>query len=119
MRGIDSSLEILGGLLASAGDMPATNGQEQAAAWAVMGGFMLFFLIFAVVLFGLQIYSCIWAGSDAERRGKSGVLIGLLVFFTWPLGLLIWVVARPERQLPPPPPASPPPPPVPNANLGR
>jgi hypothetical protein len=100
--------------------MPASNSQEQAAVWAVMGGFMIFFLIFAVVLFGLQIYSCVWAGSDAERRGKSGILIGLLVFFTWPLGLLIWLVARPEQQVPlpvhPPPPPIPPPP---NAGVGR
>lgn len=125
-----SSLEIAGGHLATAGDGPMANGQEATAAFAVMGGFMLFFLIFAAVLFGLQIYSCIWAGSDAERRGKSGILIGLLVFFTWPLGLLIWLVARPEGQMPPippapvlPPPTPPmppaPPPPVPGADRGR
>ena len=34
---------------------------------------------------------------DAERRGKSGCLVAILVFFlSWPLGLILWIVFRPE-----------------------
>jgi len=130
MQGGYLSLEIAGGHLATAGDGPMANGQEAAAAWAFSGIFLLLMLILSLGIFGLQIYSCIWAGSDAERRGKSGFLIGLLVFFTWPLGLLIWLLARPEGQMPPIPPAPVlppsvppmppvPPPPVPGADRGR
>jgi hypothetical protein len=57
------------------------------------------FVIAIVVTLGylaLVIYSCRWAARDASKRGKSGFLIGLLAFLTWPIGLLFWVIARPE-----------------------
>jgi hypothetical protein len=41
-----------------------------------------------------------WAARDAMERGKSGFLVGLLVFFTWPIGLLFWLVARPDAKAP-------------------
>jgi hypothetical protein len=33
---------------------------------------------------------------DARRRGKPPMLVALLVLMTFPLGLLIWIVFRPE-----------------------
>lgn len=40
--------------------------------------------------------SSIWAARDAAARGKSRPpIVGLLVFLTWPLGLLLWLAARP------------------------
>lgn len=46
--------------------------------------------------------SSIWAARDAAARGKSGPIIGLLVFFlAWPLGLLLWLAARPGTKVPP------------------
>ena len=56
-------------------------------------------LFFLVPLF-LFIWSISWAYGDAEKRGKSGCLVALLVaFLSWPIGLLAWLVFRPgEKQ---------------------
>lgn len=52
-----------------------------------------------VLLMVPVIWSVIWAYGDAERRGKSGCLVALMVFLvTWPAGLIIWLVFRPERK---------------------
>ena len=54
----------------------------------------------AIILFGilaLYFWSIFYSYRDAKARGKSGVLIALLVaFIAWPLGFLIWVIARPR-----------------------
>jgi Na+/H+-dicarboxylate symporter len=34
--------------------------------------------------------------TDARRRGKSSILVVLLALVSFPLGLLIWLVFRPE-----------------------
>ena len=53
----------------------------------------------ALGFFALYIYSAVWAYGDAEARGKPGCLVALLVLlFSWPLGLLMWVVFRPEPK---------------------
>jgi hypothetical protein len=54
----------------------------------------------AVLLIALWIYSIVWAAGDASRRGKSGLLVGLLVLFVhpWPLGLVLWLIFRPEER---------------------
>ena len=44
----------------------------------------------------LTIAHAIWAFIDARRRGRSGVLIALLVLWSFPLGVLIWLYLRPE-----------------------
>lgn len=52
---------------------------------------------FVVVFLVLYLWSVIWAMGDAESRGKPGCLVGLFVaLFSWPMGLLIWVIFRPE-----------------------
>lgn len=63
----------------------------------------LFLNIIAVIgimaLAALPIISVIWAYGDAERRGKSGCLVAILVLFlSWPLGLILWLVFRPEKR---------------------
>lgn len=56
-------------------------------------------MLFGLVMFALYIVSIFWAFGDAERRGKSGCLVALIVaFLSWPLGLLLWVVLRPEGR---------------------
>ena len=53
-------------------------------------------LLLALVVLALYIWSIIWAYNDAERRGKSGVLVAILVaLLSWPLGLLLWLLFRP------------------------
>jgi hypothetical protein len=44
----------------------------------------------------LLIGAAVWTFLDAERRGKSGWLAGLMVFFLgFPGGLLAWLLFRP------------------------
>ncbi|HEV7405416.1 MAG TPA: hypothetical protein VGO11_20905 [Chthoniobacteraceae bacterium] len=82
-----------------------------------LGGMMLIMLILFALYMTLVIWSLVWVAKDAEARGKSGILLALLMFFTWPVGLLVWIVARPPLRfapplpwpLPPPPPPMPPP----------
>ncbi|ALJ00907.1 hypothetical protein [Rufibacter tibetensis] len=60
-------------------------------------GLGLISLLIGLVGFVLYILSIIWAYRDAERRGKSGILIAILVAFAaWPLGLVIWLLIRPS-----------------------
>ena len=64
-----------------------------------MDKFVFIFLIlpFILLILGLLIWSLIWVYGDAERRGKPGWLVVLLVLFlNWPISLLVWLVFRPE-----------------------
>lgn len=52
-------------------------------------------------LLALYIGSIIWAYNDAEKRGKPGCLVALLVLMaTWPVGLIIWFLIRPQEKSP-------------------
>ena len=56
-------------------------------------GFSLFF----VLLIALFVISLVWVFRDAELRGKSGLLVALMVaLLSWPIGLLVWIVFRPN-----------------------
>ena len=69
------------------------NNDVAATAVSLVG--VIFLLLFAV----LYVWTIVWAYSDAENRGKSGCLVALLVMLlSWPIGLLAWVVFRPERR---------------------
>ena len=65
-------------------------------------GEFLFIIIAGVFALGflvLYIGTIIWAYGDAERRGKSGCLVALLVaLLSWPIGLIAWLVFRPNDQ---------------------
>jgi hypothetical protein len=53
-------------------------------------------LISIALFLGLLVWSLAWVYGDAERRGKSGCLVVLIiVLFGWPISLLLWVVFRP------------------------
>lgn len=61
---------------------------------AVVGGVLVVAAFLAAFIASVG-----WAARDAEKRGKSGCLVALLVaFITWPLSLLMWVAFRPERK---------------------
>jgi uncharacterized membrane protein YhaH (DUF805 family) len=61
------------------------------------GGFTLLVLIGLIVL---NIALLIWVARDAKSRGMdSAVLWMLLVFFTGPVGLLIYVFARTQGAM--------------------
>lgn len=54
-------------------------------------------IVLSLVLFALYIWSIIWAYRDAERRGKPGWLVAIVVaFLAWPIGLLLWLIVRPN-----------------------
>ena len=53
-----------------------------------------------LVIASLPLISALWAYGDAEQRGKPGCLVAILVFFfSWPLGLILWIVFRPEPRM--------------------
>lgn len=59
--------------------------------------FFLPVLLFSLLGTVLYIATIIWSYGDAAKRGKSGCLVALLVaFLAWPLGLVVWLVVRPE-----------------------
>ncbi len=62
----------------------------------IIFGFGLFWLLVGVLGMLVYIGSIVWAYRDAERRGKPGWLVALLVaLLSWPLSLLVWVLFRP------------------------
>jgi hypothetical protein len=53
-------------------------------------------LIFLAALVGILWWILRVCAADARRRGKSPLLVTLLVFVSFPLGLLLWLLFRPE-----------------------
>ena len=53
-------------------------------------GSILLIIIFLILWIG----SLIWVYQDAEKRGKSGCIWLLLLWFTWPFGLIAYLVVR-------------------------
>ena len=61
----------------------------------LLGGIAVMLVIALFV--SIPLLTAIWAYGDAERRGKSGCLVSILVLFlSWPLGLILWFVFRPD-----------------------
>lgn len=54
--------------------------------------------MFAGIWFLIGLIASIWAASDAENRGKSGCLVFLLVFLLGPVGIILWLLIRPEEK---------------------
>ncbi len=54
--------------------------------------------IFALLYLVVILLTVFWAAGDARDRGKSGLLVALLVLLLqpWPLGLVLWLVFRPN-----------------------
>lgn len=49
-------------------------------------------------MINVVIWSLVWVYVDAINRGKPGCSVALLVLLVaWPIGLLIWIVFRPEQ----------------------
>lgn len=52
-------------------------------------------LIVGLVFFAIYIASIVWVYRDANSRGKSGILVALLVaLISWPISLVIWLIVR-------------------------
>lgn len=64
-----------------------------------LGPFEVVFGLLALGGLILYVWSIIWSYGDAEDRGKSGCLVALMVgLLTWPVGLIIWLIFRPENR---------------------
>jgi cytochrome oxidase complex assembly protein 1 len=57
------------------------------------------------VLLATYVWSLIWSYRDAKRRGKSALLVTLLVGLASPFGFLAWLIFRPSQPIAPPDPA--------------
>jgi hypothetical protein len=77
-----------------------TPEEQAAASCAACGGCGLIFLFIIVALIALNIALLVWVARDAKARGMdSSVLWMILVMATGPIGLLIYLFARPQGQL--------------------
>lgn len=51
----------------------------------------------------LYIWSIIWAYKDAQKRRRPGLLVAIMVaFLAWPIGLVLWLIIRPDYYNPRP-----------------
>ena len=61
-------------------------------------GLPALFLIFSLIFLGITIYLAVWIYRDAERRGQEPALWLLIFLVSNVLGLIIWLLVRPEKQ---------------------
>ncbi len=54
--------------------------------------------IVSIIVLLIWLYVLVWVYKDAKRRGKSGALWLLIVFFFSILGLIVWLIVRPPIQ---------------------
>jgi uncharacterized membrane protein YozB (DUF420 family) len=54
----------------------------------------LFALLCGGSFFIVFLISVIWAYNDSNSRGKSGCLWALIIWFTWPIGLIAYLFLR-------------------------
>lgn len=59
----------------------------------------IFALIFILVFFIVGIYILVWVVKDANKRGISGALWGILVFFLGIIGLILYFIVRPKGNI--------------------
>lgn len=50
-----------------------------------------------LAFFALLIVIAVWTAEDAEKRGKSPLLVCVFVIVTFPCGLLAWLIFRPSE----------------------
>jgi hypothetical protein len=87
--------------LANSASCWALRSGDAASSCAACGG-CGGLVIFVVALLALNIAILVWVARDAKARGMdSSILWMLLVFFLGLLGLLIYILARPQGTLVP------------------
>jgi uncharacterized RDD family membrane protein YckC len=57
-------------------------------------------LIVLAVPLAFLLLLILWTATDAIQRGKSPLLVCLLVVLSFPLGLVAWLVFRPDAGTP-------------------
>lgn len=61
-------------------------------------GVALFVILIPIVWIIISILLCIWVYKDAEARGESAVLWLIVVLITGIIGLIVWLVVRPDKK---------------------
>jgi hypothetical protein len=56
-------------------------------------------ICFSVLMTVLYIWSLVWVYQDSQKRGKTGCLWLLIVFFTWPFGLIAYFLLRDQEVI--------------------
>ena len=77
-----------------------TSPAEDAAACAACGACSGALILVPILFFAINIALLVWVARDAKSRGMdSAVLWMLLVMFTSVLGLVIYLLSRPQGEL--------------------
>ena len=53
--------------------------------------------MYAIGVLILWPVNVVWAFRDARKRGRSGLLVAFFVSSTFPMGVLYWLIARPDK----------------------
>ena len=87
-------------LYAQQGPRQLTDEQAAAAASASCAGCGLVMIVLPIVVLVLNIALLVWVARDSKSRGMdSAVLWMVLVMFTGPIGLLIYLFSRPQGNM--------------------
>lgn len=93
----DNTVNTTGYFAASAQDGNYTYGNV-SMPWEGLEGICCgAYCILYIVILIVWIFVIVWVYKDAEKRGKSGILWAIIVFFTSIIGLIIWFVVRPKQ----------------------
>jgi hypothetical protein len=99
-RGLGLALLAMVALRAVALAQDATSAAEDAAACAACGTCGGVMILIPILFFAVNIALLVWVARDAKSRGMdSAVLWMLLVMFTSFIGLLIYILSRPQGEL--------------------
>lgn len=60
--------------------------------------FVVFGMLFTAVMLVLYVVSMVWLYRDSQAQGKTGCMWVLIAWFTWPFGLLAYILLR-DRQV--------------------
>ena len=100
MRKLFLSLLCSGFALSAVSAMAQNDDASAAASAAGCGICGSFFLFFFLAIVALNIAILVWVARDAKARGlDNGVLWMLLVLFTGVVGLIVYLLARPQGNL--------------------
>lgn len=100
MRKSAAALLCSGVWLATVSALAQNDDASAAASAAGCGICGSFFLFFLLAIIALNVAILVWVARDAKARGlDNGVLWMLLVFFTGIVGLIVYLLARPQGDL--------------------
>lgn len=63
-----------------------------------MNGISILDYVLALCVLAALVASVVMCAADAKRRGKSPVLVSLMVILFFPVGLLAWLLFRPKNM---------------------